>query len=115
MAAGAQLCRLIPEAIGTLFECVCPGIVLEPIGRPMMLSRCVCECGLGSIRGRRGSELKVLSAVETKMSGYFASVREMVACLTLLGARPRLAMTYPDRRESQHAFLNKLEYRYLPT
>ncbi|OLP74228.1 hypothetical protein AK812_SmicGene46298 [Symbiodinium microadriaticum] len=31
----------------------------------------------GSIRGRRGSELKVLSAVETKMSGYFASVREM--------------------------------------
>ncbi|CAE7158191.1 unnamed protein product [Symbiodinium pilosum] len=32
----------------------------------------------GSIRGRRGSELKVLSAVETKMSGYFASVREMI-------------------------------------
>jgi len=29
----------------------------------------------GSIRGRRGSELKVLSAVETKMSGYFNRVR----------------------------------------
>lgn len=33
---------------------------------------------LGSIRGRRGSELKVLSAIETKMGGYFASVRDSV-------------------------------------
>lgn len=32
----------------------------------------------GSIRGRRGSELKVLSAIETKMGGYFASVRDSV-------------------------------------
>ena len=37
----------------------------------------------GSIRGRRGSELKVLSAVETKMAGYFAQVREMAACRVL--------------------------------
>ena len=31
----------------------------------------------GSIRGRRGSELKVLSAIETKMQGYFAQVRDL--------------------------------------
>eukprot|EP00933_Yihiella_yeosuensis_P015131 TRINITY_DN13306_c1_g4_i1.p1 TRINITY_DN13306_c1_g4~~TRINITY_DN13306_c1_g4_i1.p1 ORF type:complete len:681 (+),score=118.37 TRINITY_DN13306_c1_g4_i1:112-2154(+) len=32
----------------------------------------------GSIRGRRGSELKVVSAVETKMPGFFLSVRDEV-------------------------------------
>ena len=69
-----------------------------------MLSSFVCKCGPGSIRGRRGSELKVLSAVETKMSGYFASVREMVARPMLFfgWARPWCCAT-------QHAFLNKLE------
>ena len=46
----------------------------------------VLDLSTGSIRGRRGSELKVLSAVETKMSGYFASVREMVSWLLQLGA-----------------------------
>eukprot|EP00405_Crypthecodinium_cohnii_P043233 CAMPEP_0206568426 /NCGR_PEP_ID=MMETSP0325_2-20121206/25828_1 /ASSEMBLY_ACC=CAM_ASM_000347 /TAXON_ID=2866 /ORGANISM="Crypthecodinium cohnii, Strain Seligo" /LENGTH=678 /DNA_ID=CAMNT_0054071807 /DNA_START=48 /DNA_END=2082 /DNA_ORIENTATION=- len=32
----------------------------------------------GSIRGRRGSELKVLSAVETKAPGYFQHVKEEI-------------------------------------
>lgn len=32
----------------------------------------------GSVRGRRGAELKVLSAVETKVPGYFESIREDV-------------------------------------
>jgi len=32
----------------------------------------------GSIRGRRGAELKVLSAVETKVPGYLAKIREEV-------------------------------------
>jgi len=32
----------------------------------------------GSIRGRRGAELKVLSAVETKSPGYFNKIREEV-------------------------------------
>lgn len=32
----------------------------------------------GSVRGRRGAELKVLSAVETKVPGYYASVKDEV-------------------------------------
>ncbi|CAK0838125.1 unnamed protein product, partial [Prorocentrum cordatum] len=40
------------------------------------LSRAQRLAIFGSVRGRRGSELKVLSAVETKMAGYFANVRE---------------------------------------
>eukprot|EP00927_Polykrikos_kofoidii_P035615 TRINITY_DN3016_c0_g3_i2.p1 TRINITY_DN3016_c0_g3~~TRINITY_DN3016_c0_g3_i2.p1 ORF type:complete len:669 (-),score=126.91 TRINITY_DN3016_c0_g3_i2:107-2113(-) len=32
----------------------------------------------GSVRGRRGSELKVLSAVETKVPGYYQKIREEV-------------------------------------
>merc|ERR1719189_2277110 len=32
----------------------------------------------GSVRGRRGSELKVLSAVETKVPGYYDKIREEV-------------------------------------
>jgi len=32
----------------------------------------------GSVRGRRGSELKVLSAVETKVPGYYGKIREDV-------------------------------------
>merc|ERR1719410_496481 len=32
----------------------------------------------GSVRGRRGSELKVLSAVETKVPGYYDKIREDV-------------------------------------
>merc|ERR1719454_2583123 len=32
----------------------------------------------GSVRGRRGAELKVLSAVETKVPGYFAKIRDEV-------------------------------------
>mmetsp|Transcript_41832 Transcript_41832/g.95971 ORF Transcript_41832/g.95971 Transcript_41832/m.95971 type:complete len:639 (-) Transcript_41832:74-1990(-) len=32
----------------------------------------------GSVRGRRGAELKVLSAVETKAPGYFQKIREEV-------------------------------------
>jgi len=32
----------------------------------------------GSVRGRRGSELKVLSAVETKVPGYYAKIKDDV-------------------------------------
>merc|ERR1719313_2462152 len=32
----------------------------------------------GSIRGRRGAELKVLSAVETKVPGYFSGIKDEV-------------------------------------
>jgi len=32
----------------------------------------------GQVRGRRGAELKVLSAVETKVQGYFAKIRDEV-------------------------------------
>jgi len=32
----------------------------------------------GSVRGRRGAELKVLSAVETKVPGYYARIRDEV-------------------------------------
>jgi len=32
----------------------------------------------GSVRGRRGAELKVLSAVETKVPGYFGKIKEEV-------------------------------------
>ena len=30
----------------------------------------------GSVRGRRGAELKVLSAVKTKVPGYFSNIRD---------------------------------------
>lgn len=42
------------------------------------LSRAQRLAIFGTIRGRRGSELKVLSAVETKMQGYFSRVRDEV-------------------------------------
>merc|ERR1719454_839520 len=32
----------------------------------------------GSVRGRRGAELKVLSAVETKVPGYFSKIKDEV-------------------------------------
>merc|ERR1719313_3216285 len=32
----------------------------------------------GDVRGRRGAELKVLSAVETKVPGYFAKIKDEV-------------------------------------
>ena len=39
------------------------------------LSRAQRLAIFGTVRGRRGSELKVLSAVETKMQGYFSRIR----------------------------------------
>ncbi|CAK0844390.1 unnamed protein product [Prorocentrum cordatum] len=42
------------------------------------LSRAQRLAIFGTVRGRRGSELKVLSAVETKMQGYFARIRSEV-------------------------------------
>eukprot|EP00931_Biecheleriopsis_adriatica_P086504 TRINITY_DN61167_c0_g1_i1.p1 TRINITY_DN61167_c0_g1~~TRINITY_DN61167_c0_g1_i1.p1 ORF type:complete len:682 (-),score=120.89 TRINITY_DN61167_c0_g1_i1:29-2050(-) len=64
---GGSVLRSIEEEWGTLMVFI-----------DTDLSRAQRLAIFGSIRGRRGSELKVLSAVETKMGGYFASVRESV-------------------------------------
>jgi len=42
------------------------------------LSRAQRLAIFGGVRGRRGSELKVLSAVETKMAGYYNAIRDEV-------------------------------------
>mmetsp|Transcript_43042 Transcript_43042/g.100245 ORF Transcript_43042/g.100245 Transcript_43042/m.100245 type:complete len:671 (+) Transcript_43042:38-2050(+) len=64
---GGSVLRSIEEEWGTLMVFI-----------DTDLSRAQRLAIFGSIRGRRGSELKVLSAVETKMAGYFSSVREMI-------------------------------------
>ncbi|CAJ1425689.1 unnamed protein product [Effrenium voratum] len=64
---GGSVLRSIEEEWGTLMVFI-----------DTDLSKAQRLAVFGSIRGRRGSELKVLSAVETKMGGYFASVKEPV-------------------------------------
>lgn len=64
---GGQVLRNIEEEWGTLMI-----FIDNDLSRAQRLAI------FGSVRGRRGSELKVLSAVETKMPGYFNSVREEV-------------------------------------
>eukprot|EP00434_Breviolum_minutum_P023032 symbB.v1.2.020322.t1/scaffold1699.1/size108456/7 len=64
---GGMVLRSIEEEWGTLMVFI-----------DSDLSKAQRLAVFGSIRGRRGSELKVLSAIETKMGGYFASVRDSV-------------------------------------
>eukprot|EP00927_Polykrikos_kofoidii_P054299 TRINITY_DN48735_c0_g1_i1.p1 TRINITY_DN48735_c0_g1~~TRINITY_DN48735_c0_g1_i1.p1 ORF type:complete len:930 (+),score=164.06 TRINITY_DN48735_c0_g1_i1:99-2888(+) len=60
---GGSVLRNIEEEWGTLMIFV-----------DVDLSRAQRLAIFGSVRGRRGSELKVMSAVETKMPGYFSTV-----------------------------------------
>eukprot|EP00928_Gymnodinium_smaydae_P034692 TRINITY_DN2452_c1_g1_i1.p1 TRINITY_DN2452_c1_g1~~TRINITY_DN2452_c1_g1_i1.p1 ORF type:complete len:735 (-),score=183.67 TRINITY_DN2452_c1_g1_i1:147-2351(-) len=61
----------------------------------------------GGIRGRRGSELKVLSAVETKMPGYFNTVTTEVVNRDMLqdptGTWGTDYMTFKDEGEISYA------------
>ncbi|CAE8611353.1 unnamed protein product [Polarella glacialis] len=64
---GGSVLRSIEEEWGTLMVFI-----------DTDLSRAQRLAIFGSVKGRRGSELKVLSAVETKMNGYFHQVREEI-------------------------------------
>jgi len=64
---GGNVLRSIEEEWGTLMVFI-----------DTDLSRAQRLAIFGSVRGRRGSELKVLSAVETKMAGYFNAIRDEV-------------------------------------
>jgi len=71
------------------------------------LSRAQRLAIFGSVRGRRGSELKVLSAVETKMPGYFAQIMEEVVNRDIAkdetGTWGTNHMTFQDEGEISYA------------
>jgi len=93
---GGSVLRSIEEEWGTLMFFI-----------DVDLSRAQRLAIFGSVRGRRGSELKVLSAVETKMPGYFQAIRDEVINRDkyndLTGTWGTDSMTFRDEGEISYA------------